>query len=46
LYDVSPGDVVSYAVAATALSAAALLATLVPARRALRVDPSVALRAQ
>jgi putative ABC transport system permease protein len=46
LYDVSPGDVVSYAVAATALSAAALLATLVPARRALRVDPAVALRSE
>ncbi len=44
LYGVTPGDVVSYATAAAALTLAALVATLVPARRAVAVDPAIALR--
>jgi putative ABC transport system permease protein len=45
LFGITPGDVPSYAVAAVGLTLAALAATLVPARRAIAVDPAVALRA-
>ena len=44
LYDLSPLDLPSYASAAAILGAAALAAAVVPARRAARVDPLIALR--
>jgi predicted permease len=45
LFGVGPMDPVTYAAVSAVLAAAALLATYVPARRASRVDPIVALRA-
>ena len=45
LFDVSPTDPWTFAIIALMLLATALLATLTPARRAARVDPMVALRA-
>ena len=46
LYGVSPADPLTYALVAAVLLGAALLACLVPTRRALRLDPVVALRAE
>jgi predicted permease len=46
LFEVRPTDVTSFAGAIAGLSAVALLASLVPAWRAARVDPIVALRAE
>ena len=46
LFDVAPHDPASLAVVAIALTTAALVASYVPARRAGRVDPIVALRAE
>jgi predicted permease len=46
LYGLSPLDGVSLALATVVLLAAAVLATAVPVRRALRVDPLIALRAE
>ncbi len=44
LYGVTRGDVVSYAVVAVAVSAVVMVACIVPARRAARVDPIEVLR--
>ena len=46
LYGVSPADPVTYLLATAILLAASLLAALLPARRASRVSPMVALRAE
>jgi predicted permease len=44
LFDVSPADPLTFASVATLLCLIALLACYVPARRAMKVDPTVALR--
>jgi ABC-type antimicrobial peptide transport system permease subunit len=44
LYEVTAADVASYAGAAALLTIVAMLATLVPARRAARIEPMRALR--
>jgi putative ABC transport system permease protein len=44
LFDVKPTDLFTYATIAGLLTVVALLACLVPAHRATRVDPLVALR--
>jgi putative ABC transport system permease protein len=45
LFDVSPMDPTTYVAVSGVLAGVSLLATYVPARRASRVDPVVALRA-
>jgi putative ABC transport system permease protein len=45
LYGLSPLDPLSYLVAAVVLAAVAALASLLPARRATRVDPKLAISA-
>jgi ABC-type lipoprotein release transport system permease subunit len=44
LWGVTPTDPATFATVAVLLAVVALLATLIPARRAVRVDPTVALR--
>ncbi len=46
LFGITPGDAASYAGVAAGLTLAALVATLVPARRAIGVDPVIALRGE
>ena len=45
LYDVAPFDPLAWALALSAMLAAAAVANVVPARRAMRIDPMAALRA-
>jgi predicted permease len=46
LYEISPRDPLVYGGAAVALAVAALIASVVPARRSTAVDPALALRAE
>lgn len=46
LFGLSPLDPLSYAIVAAVLLTAAIAATAVPVRRALKVDPAIALRAE
>jgi ABC-type antimicrobial peptide transport system permease subunit len=46
LYGVSPLDVATWSAAALLMLAAGALASLVPARRATRVDPTIAIRTE
>jgi ABC-type lipoprotein release transport system permease subunit len=46
LYGISNTDPISFVLGAVVLLAAGTLATLLPARRAIRVDPMVALRSE
>jgi putative ABC transport system permease protein len=43
---ISPNDPATYVFVAVLLSAVSLIATLIPARRATKVDPMIALRAE
>ena len=46
LFDVEPHDPMTFVVVATLLASIALIASYLPGRRATRVDPVVALRAE
>jgi ABC-type lipoprotein release transport system permease subunit len=46
MFDVSPRDPVVFAVVTVGLLGVALLASIIPASRATRVDPNTALRAE
>ena len=44
LYEVSPTDLLTFTIVTIALTVVALVACLIPTRRAMSVDPTVALR--
>jgi ABC-type antimicrobial peptide transport system permease subunit len=46
LFNVAPTDTLTYLVVIILLSSAAMAATLIPARRATRIDPMRALRTE
>jgi ABC-type antimicrobial peptide transport system permease subunit len=46
LYDVSPWDPIVFVVTAIGLFIVAMIACWVPARRAARIDPLIAMRAE
>jgi ABC-type antimicrobial peptide transport system permease subunit len=46
LYGVTPGDPLTYAAITALLAGVGIVAALVPASRAARVDPMIALRAE
>jgi putative ABC transport system permease protein len=46
LYEIEPGDPMTFAAVAAILIAIALIATAIPARRATKVDPVLAMRAE
>jgi putative ABC transport system permease protein len=46
LFGIDPTDVTSAVIAVAVLSASAMIAAWIPARRASRVDPTLALRSQ
>jgi len=46
LYGIGPGDPLTFAAAAGCLAIVGVLASLIPAQRATRVDPCIALRAE
>src|SRR5439155_23929122 len=46
LYEITPGDPLTFVGVAAVLSVVAMIAALVPARRAARVDPVIALRSE
>jgi ABC-type lipoprotein release transport system permease subunit len=46
LYETSPHDPLTFALVGAALVLISLVASLIPARRAANVDPTVALRAE
>jgi putative ABC transport system permease protein len=46
LFEVTPTDIATYAVVSALLTGSALVACWIPARRAARIDPQVALRCE